>query len=80
MNFILKLVGVTALKTALKKFSTDNSTKTTVLGVLAAGLLAADIDFGKLLTGDVAEITKVVSAVVALLFGFYTNRPNKEVK
>lgn len=79
MNFIGKLVAVTAVKSALRKFASDNDAKTTLLGVLASGILAADIDFGKLFTGDVTEITKAVSAVVALLLGFYTNRPDKEV-
>jgi len=64
-------------KAALSKLAHDNDTKTTVLGIAAAGLLTANLDWSKLFHGDSAELGKAAGAIVAILIGYYTNKPNK---
>jgi hypothetical protein len=65
-------------KALVGKIATDNDTKTTVLGLVAAGLLAGQIDWGKLLNGDSAEIGRAVGCVVTALLGYYTNKADKK--
>ena len=76
MNFLKKLIGVQVIKNVLSKLSADH--KTTLVGVLGAALLTANIDFGKLLEGDSAQITNAVTAVVLALIGYFTNKGGKE--
>lgn len=62
------------IKNFLGNIAKSNDTKTTVLGVIAATLIGSSIDWGKLLNGDLAEIGKAVGAVVAAVFGYYSNK------
>ncbi len=72
----IKGLGVKAFLTQLAKGNNDK--KTTVLGYTAALIIAAQIDYTKLLDGDPGEIGKAAGVVVAALWGFFTNRPDKE--
>lgn len=65
------------VKAALKKVAGDNDTKTTALGTIAAGLLASQIDWGKLFQKDPTQIGLLVGTVVTLLFGYFTNKKDK---
>ncbi len=62
------------LKAALNKVATSNDTKTTVIGYAAAAAIAAGIDWGKLFQKDPNELGKLAGAIVAALFGYYTNK------
>lgn len=64
-------------KALLGKVARDNDTKTTLLGFVAAGLLAANLDWGKLIQGDSTQIGQAVGAAVAVAIGYYTNKPTK---
>lgn len=64
-------------KALLGRVARDNDTKTTVLGIMAGGLLAANLDWGKLLAGDPNQIGNAAGAVIAVLVGYYINKPNK---
>ena len=64
-------------KSFLDKLKSDNDTKTTVLGIAAGALLTANLDWPKLFRGDSTELGKAAGAVVAVLIGYYTNKPNK---
>jgi len=66
------------IKTVLKKVSSDPDTQTTVLGVAGGALLAANVDWGKVIgQHDGVEIGKAVGALIVAIFGFYTNKPKK---
>jgi len=73
------LSGVKAaiVKSFVGSIASSNDTKTTVLGIAAGAVVAAQIDFGKLLKGDGTEIGKAAGAVVAALIGYYTNKPDQ---
>jgi hypothetical protein len=75
MNFFKKLIAAKFIESTLGKLSHDS--KTTILGVLAGALLAGNVDFGKLITGDVGEISKAVASLVVAAFGYYTNKKEK---
>lgn len=60
----------------VRSIAKSNDAKTTVLGLVAAALLAAGLDWGKLINGDSTEIGKVAGAAVVALLGYYTNKPN----
>lgn len=70
-------IKVPFIKSCLGRIASSNDTKTTVLGVVAAAVLASEIDYGKLLNGDGGEIGKVVGVVVVALIGYYTNKHPK---
>lgn len=65
-------------KAMLSRIANDNDAKTTVIGIIAAGILAAGVDWGKLFAGDSNEVGKVAGAVIAILFSYYTNKPSKK--
>ena len=46
---------------------------TTLLGFVLAGIVAAKVDYGKLLNKDPDQIANLVSAVVIAVMGYYTN-------
>jgi len=48
---------------------------TTLTGILLGALIAASIDYGKMLGGDTAEIGKAIGAVVIAAHGWLTNKP-----
>lgn len=62
------------IKSALKKVAGSNDTKTTVLGVAAAGVIAAQIDWNKLFQKDPAQIGLLIGTIVTAVFGYYTNK------
>jgi len=76
MNFIKKFALSKVIKNVLSKISADH--KTTIVGVLGAALLSANIDFGKLIEGDADQIANSVSAVVLALIGYFTNKEAKD--
>lgn len=55
-----------------------NDTKTTMLGAILGGLLAANVDYAKLLDGDPQAAGQLVGAAIAGLLGFYTNKVEKK--
>lgn len=75
MNFLKKLALTQVIKNVLSKVSADH--KTTVVGVLGSALLAANIDYGKLIEGDTPQVTNAVTAVVLALIGYFTNKGDK---
>jgi len=52
----------------------NNDKKTTWLGVLIGGIVAANADYTKVLEGNAAEISKLGVAVAVALIGYYTNK------
>jgi hypothetical protein len=65
------------LREALKRVASSNDTKTTILGVGAGALLAANLDWTKLLHGDSGELGKATGAVIVAALGYYTNKASK---
>jgi hypothetical protein len=49
--------------------------RTTLLGAAAASLIAANVDYNKLVQGDTQQIAAVIAAVIVGLFGYFTNHP-----
>jgi hypothetical protein len=64
------------MRSILKSIA-SNDKKTTVLGIVAGALLAAQIDFGALINGDSTAIGQAAGVVVATLIGYYTNKPDR---
>jgi len=62
----------------VKRLAKTNNGRTTVLGVVAAGLLAEKIDWGLLMAGDANQIGQAVGAMVVGLLGYLTNRPDTD--
>lgn len=73
---MLDTIKASIAKGMLGKLADDHDTKTTILGIAAAGLLTSNIDWGKLFKGDGAEIGKAVGALVVAAIGYYSNKPN----
>jgi len=71
-------VNVRIIRSFLRGLATSNDTRTTVLGIVAAALLAAQLDWSKLLHGDPDQIGLAAGALVAALFGYWTNKPTKK--
>jgi hypothetical protein len=64
-------------KSFVGSLAKDNDKKTTLLGIAAGALVASQLDWGKLIQADGAECGKAAGAVVAVLIGYYTNKPSK---
>ena len=60
----------------LGQLAHNNDTKTTMLGLAAGALLTSQLDFGKLLQKDPDELGKAAGVVIAVLIGYWTNKPN----
>lgn len=52
-------------------------TLTTILGLVVGSGVLLTIDYVKLIQGDRTEITKVVGAFIAALYGWLTNKTNE---
>jgi len=57
--------------------SMGNDKKTTVLGVVLAGLIGSKVDWTKLAEGDLSQIGMLAGAIVTALLGFLINRKDK---
>jgi hypothetical protein len=67
------------MKSFLGHLLHSNDTKTTVLGLVIAAVLAdKTLDWGKLLNCDSNELGKVVGILAVVLIGYYTNKPNSK--
>lgn len=73
---MLTFVKADFAREAVKRIAASNDHKTTILGVVAGLLIAAQLDWGKLVNGDSVEMGKAAGAVVAGLVGYYTNKPD----
>jgi hypothetical protein len=73
-------VKVDFAKALLGRLTASNDTKTTVLGIAAAGLLAANLDWGRLFHGDSVQLGQAAGALVAAAIGYYTNKPDTPKK
>ena len=74
---MLTFVKADFAKAMLGRLANSNDTKATILGLAAGGLLTANLDWGKLLHGDSAQLGQAAGAVIAVLIGYYTNKPDK---
>ena len=65
------------VRTALKKL-TDGDTGSSILGVVASGLLAAKINFGDLFSKDKGKqataIGLLAGTAITLVWGYYTGK------
>lgn len=52
----------------------DPDKGTTALACLLGALITANLDWGKVLAGDKAEVSKIIGAVVIVAYGHLTNR------
>lgn len=78
MSFSSSIKG-SILGSAIKKVA-DSGPRTTVLGFVAAAILADKIDYGKLFDGDPRQIGNLVGAVIVALFGYFTNHPKEIIE
>ena len=76
----MRFVKALFLKSFVRRLAKSNDTKTTVLGLAAAAVLASQVDFGRLIAGDAEEIGLAAGAVVTALWAYFTNRPDKDAK
>lgn len=76
------LTGVKAriIKAFIGSIARSNDTRTTIMGIVAAGLIAAQLDWTALLKGDPDQIGLAAGAVVAALWGYWTNKPDRPHK
>jgi hypothetical protein len=65
------------VKTTLSNLANNNDLKTTILGVVLAGVQASNLDYGKLLQGDSTQIANAITAVLLAVFGYFTNKKAK---
>jgi len=72
---MLTFAKVDFIKALLSKVSNDN--KTTILGFIASGLMAAKLDWGLLLKGDSGQLGILAGAIVTALLCYYTNKPDQ---
>lgn len=49
--------------------------RTTIAGAALGGLIAAQIDYNKLLQGDPQQIAAAIAAVIVAVWGYFTNHP-----
>jgi hypothetical protein len=67
----------TIVKTIIDKIA-KSEPRTTVLGFVLAGVIAAQVDYSKLMQKDPVQIGNLIGAIVTALLGYYTN--NKSIK
>lgn len=65
-------IGGKVISVALDKIAKSQHT-TTVLGAVLAGVIAAQVDWSKVLQKDPQQIGNLVGACVVGLLGYYTN-------
>jgi hypothetical protein len=72
------LTGVKAriIKAFIGSIARSNDTRTTIMGIIAAALIAAQLDWTALLRGDPDQIGLAAGAIVAALWGYWTNKPD----
>jgi len=70
----MRFIKALFVKSLVKQLARDNDRKTTVLGIVAAALLAAQLDWSRLVAGDAGEIGRAAGVAVAALFGYLTNK------
>lgn len=61
------------IKSALSNLAGKDGGRTTVIGFVAAALLAQHLNFALLLHGDAAQGQIAINAAICALFGYYTN-------
>lgn len=71
MSFSSMIEG-TIIRAALDKIVASEP-RTSFLGLLGGGVIAAKIDYGKLIQGDPQQIGNLVGVVVVVLIGWFTN-------
>jgi hypothetical protein len=72
---IPKFIEAAFIKAFLSKIAKDPDTQTSVLGFIAAALLACkEVDWSKVLNGDPGAIGTLVACVVVALLGWRTNK------
>lgn len=65
------------VRAAIERLSKDRDMQATVLGVILSALVAAKLDWGKLLHADPGECGQAAAVVVIALLGKVTNAPSR---
>lgn len=73
----MKFIKGMFAKSMIKSLAKSNNGRTTILGFMAAALLAQQIDWGLALSGDSQQLGTAAGAIIAALIGYLTNRPDK---
>jgi len=74
---MLTAVKARIIRAFINSIARSNDTRTTIMGIVAAGLIAAQLDWTALLKGDPDQIGLAAGAVVAALWGYWTNKPDR---
>jgi len=74
---MLTAVKARIIRAFVGSIARSNDTRTTIMGIVAAGLIAAQLDWTALLKGDPDQIGLAAGAVVAALWGYWTNKPDR---
>ena len=72
---LTSLVKGKILGTVIDKIAASEP-RTTIAGAALAGLVAANIDYNKLVQGDPQQIGQAVAAVIVALLGYWANHKN----
>ena len=54
----------------------NNDRKASVLGVVLAAIIAANVDFSKVMQLDPAAVGQLAGALITAVLGVYINRPD----
>lgn len=55
-----------------------NNHKTTIAGILTSAVLMSGVNAGKLLSGDIQEISKLIAALLVGLVGYFAAKRNAD--
>jgi len=69
---LTSLIKGKVIQTVVDKVA-QSEPRTTGLGFVLSGIVAANIDYNKLVQGDLQQIGNLVAAVVVALLGWFTN-------
>lgn len=56
-----------------------NDAKTNLAGLIVSAAMGLNVDWQKLMSGDSVEVGKLVGAIAAAVWAYYTNKPDKTI-
>jgi len=71
---MLNFVKADFAKAFFNGLAKNNDTKTTVIGIITASIVATDCNWSKAVQGDSNELAKLAVAALVALLGYYTNK------
>jgi hypothetical protein len=78
LDGLKRKIAAKAIGSLLSSLAKDKDTQTTITGLIAAAVIALQLDLEKLIAGDPYQIARLVAGLLVAVIGYFATKAKKD--